>query len=39
MEITCYIVDVKGKSKKQKAILIFQGKFNLFVNCNFRARL
>ena len=29
MEITCYILYVKGKAKKQKA------KANLFVNCKF----
>ena len=34
MEITCYILYVKGKAKKQKAIVIFLGKFNLFVDCN-----
>jgi len=34
-EITCYILYVKGKAKKQKAIVIFYGKFNLFVDCKF----
>ena len=33
MEITCYILYVKGNAKKQKAIVIFHGKFNLFVDC------
>ena len=33
MEITCYILYVKGKAKKQKAIMIFNVKFNLFVDC------
>jgi len=34
MEITCYILYVKGKAKKQKAIVIFfHGKFNLLVDC------
>jgi len=32
MEIT-YILYVKGKAKKQKAIVIFHGKFYLFVDC------
>jgi len=31
MEITCYIL--YGKAKKQKVIVIFHGKFNLFVEC------
>jgi len=33
MEITCHILYVKGKANKQKAIVIFHGKFNLFVDC------
>jgi len=33
IEITCYILYVKGKAKKQKAKVIFHGKFNLFVDC------
>ena len=33
MEITYYILYVKAKAKKQKAIVIFHGKLNLFVNC------
>ena len=33
MEITCYILYVKGNAKKQKTIVIFHGKFNLFVDC------
>jgi len=33
MEITCYILYVKGKAKKQKATVIFHGKFILFVDC------
>jgi len=33
MEITCYILYVKGKAKKQKAIVIFHGKFHLLLNC------
>jgi len=33
MEIICYILYVKGKAKKHKAIVIFHGKFNLFVDC------
>ena len=32
MEITCYILYVKGKAKIH-AIVIFHGKFNLFVDC------
>ena len=31
METTCYILYVKGKAKKQKAIVNFHG--NLFVDC------
>jgi len=31
MEISCYNLYIKGKAKKHKAIVIFQGKFNLFV--------
>ena len=33
MEITCHILYDKGKANKQKAIVIFHGKFNLFVDC------
>jgi len=33
MEITCYILFVKAKAKKQKAIVIFHVKFNLLVDC------
>jgi len=33
IEITCYILYVKSKANKQKAIVFFHGKFNLFVDC------
>ena len=33
MEIIYYILYVTGKAKKQKAIVIFHGKFNLIVDC------
>ena len=33
MEIICFILYVKGNAKKQKAITIFLGKFNFFVDC------
>ena len=39
MEITCYILYVKGKAKKQKTIVIFHGKFNLFVDCKFSKKI
>ena len=36
MEITCYILYVKGKAKKQKAIVIFHGKFKSSKNSKHR---
>ena len=35
MEITCFILYIKGETKKQKAIVIVHGKSNLFINCKF----
>mgnify|MGYP007133547375 CR=1 FL=1 len=39
MEITCYILYVRGKAKKQKAKAICHGKFNLFVKCKFSKKI
>jgi len=36
IDITCYILYVKGKAKKQKAILIVHGKFNSSKNSKHR---